>query len=167
MADKNSAWRSPWVIAWVAMVVIFFTMNMIMIFLAVDNNPGLVDDDFYERGQDYEANMLKRQARNPGWLLDIDLPKKIPLNKEVTCRVRIKDNEGNLITPDSVTFYAYRPSDADMDFSVPMNEIDKGVYEIQVAFPLKGAWDLIVSVTRGEDEYNTPKRIGVDMDWIP
>ena len=77
MADKNSAWRSPWVIAWVAMVIIFFSMNLFMIFMATDNNPGLVVDNFYERGQDYEKNMLKRQARNPGWVMQMQLPKLI------------------------------------------------------------------------------------------
>jgi len=166
-ANKNSAWRSPWVIAWVAMVVIFFSMNLFMIFMAVDNNPGLVVDDFYARGQDYEKNMLKRQARDPGWTMRIQLPKKIEVNETVTCRFSVKDKAGLPISPDSVTFYAYRPSDSDQDFSVPMREVETGLYEAQLSFPLFGAWDALVSVKNGEDEFNTPRRIGVGMDWIP
>lgn len=167
MADKNSAWRSPWVIAWVAMVAIFFTMNLFMIFMAVDNNPGLVDKDFYDRGQDYEQNMLKRQARFPGWKMRVELPKMIAEGETVNCRFSVVDAEGRAISPDAVTFHAYRPADVKQDFSQPMEQVEAGVYQTQVKFPLKGAWDILVSAKHGEDEFNTPKRIGVGMNYVP
>ncbi len=167
MTEKKSAWQSPWVIAWVAMVAIFFTMNVIMIYLAQSNNPGLVVENFYERGQDYEKNMLKRQARNPGWQMEVSLPKKIGVDEVVTCRFAVKDKEGSPIEPDAVTFHAYRPSDAKQDFTLPMKKVGPGLYEAEVRFPLLGAWDTLVSAKHGEDEYNTPKRIGVGIDWLP
>ncbi|MEN8178837.1 MAG: FixH family protein, partial [Pseudomonadota bacterium] len=91
MSDKNSPWRSPWVIAWVSMVVIFFSMNMVMIYMAVENDSGLVVDDFYERGQDYEKNLRKRQARDPGWKMRIQLPRKIEVDQPVICRFKVTD----------------------------------------------------------------------------
>ncbi len=154
-------------IAWVAMVVVFFTMNLIMIYLAIDNNPGLVVDNFYDRGEDYEQNMLKRQARDPGWTMKIELPARIEVGKPVRCRYSVKDKEGNPISRDGVTFHAYRPSDAKQDFAVPMRQIAPGDYEVDVSFPLKGVWDTLVSIKNGEDEYSTPKRVGVGIDWIP
>jgi nitrogen fixation protein FixH len=167
MTDKNSAWRSPWVIAWVVMLVIFFSMNVFMIYLAQSNNPGLVAEDFYERGQDYEKNMLKRQMRNPGWQMKVELPRKIGVDEQVMSRFIITDKEGEPVDPDEVVFYAYRPSDAKQDFNVSMQPVAPGRYEAQVSFPLKGAWDILVSAKQGEDEYNTPKRIGVGIDWVP
>ena len=167
MSDKNSAWRSPWVIAWVTMVVIFFTMNMVMIYMAAENDSGLVVDDFYDRGQDYEKNMLKRLARDPGWVMRIQLPRKIEINEPVTCRFSVKDKTGQPVSPESVTLYAYRPSDKNADFSMPMKEVEPGLYEAEVCFALMGAWDTLVSAKRGEDEFNTPKRIGVGIDWVP
>jgi nitrogen fixation protein FixH len=168
MADKNSAWRSPWVIAWVAMVIIFFTMNLYMIYRAADNNPGLVVDNYYERGQDYEKNLLKRRARNPGWQMQIQLPKLIKeVDQPVTCRLTVRDKAGQPVTPDAVTFYAYRPSDAKQDFSKPMRQVEPGLYEAEIRFPLQGAWDILVIAKQGEDEFSTPTRIGVNMDWVP
>ena len=149
------------------MVVIFFTMNVIMIYMAADNNPGLVVDDFYERGQDYEKNMLKRQARDPGWNMRIELPKNIEVNQPVLCRFRITDQSGQPVQADAVTFYAYRPSDKDADFSQPLEQVEPGIYEAEISFPLLGAWDTLVSAKQGEDEFNTPKRIGVGIDWVP
>jgi nitrogen fixation protein FixH len=167
MTEKKSAWRSPWVIAWIVMVVVFLTMNIIMIYFAVENNPGLVVEDFYQRGQDYEKNMLKRQARNPGWQMKVTLPKKIDVDEPVTCHFSILDSDGIPVDPDQVTLYVYRPSDAHQDFSVPMKKIGPGAYESEVRFPLIGIWDTLVSVKHGEDEYNTPKRIGVGINWVP
>ncbi len=167
MADKNSAWRSPWVIGWVAMVAIFFSMNLFMIFMAVDNNPGLVNEDFYERGQDYEENMMKRRANDPGWQMKIQLPRKIDVDQVIAARFTVKDKSDQPVTVDQVMFHAYRPSDAAEDFSVPMLQVAPGVYEAKLRFPLLGAWDILVSVKRGEDEFNTPKRIGVGIDWMP
>jgi nitrogen fixation protein FixH len=167
MTDKRSAWRSPWVIAWVAMVAVFFTMNAIMIYLASSGNPGLVVEDFYDRGQDYEKNMLKRQARDPKWRMRVAFPKKIEMGQPVLCRFTVKNKEGVPIDREKVIFYAYRPSDAKQDFSLPMKQVGPGSYEAQVTFPLKGVWDTLVSIQDGEDEYNVPKRVGVSIDWIP
>lgn len=149
------------------MVVIFVTMNMIVIYLAQSNNPGLVAEDFYKRGQDYEQNMLKRQARDPGWQMQVELPKKIGVDEAVICRFTVLDAEGMPIEPTAVVFYAYRPSDAKADFTVPMQRVGPGRYEAEVRFPLLGAWDALVSAKQGDDEYNTAKRIGVGIDWLP
>jgi len=76
---KQSAWRSPWVIGWVAIVLTVLAVNSFMIFLAVNVNPGLVVDDYYERGQRYEENMMARMARDPGWIMNVTLPEVLPL----------------------------------------------------------------------------------------
>lgn len=167
MSEKKSAWQSPWVIGWIIMVVIFFTMNMIMVYLAQTNNPGLVVDDFYDRGQDYEQNMLKRQARNPGWQMQVEFPDKMEPNQPYTCRYRVNDKDGAPVDPGAVTLYAYRPSDAEQDFHLPMNQVGPGLYEVEVVFPLKGVWDTLVSVKKDDDEYNTPRRVSVGIDLIP
>ena len=46
--SNNRAFRNPWVIAWIALVVIVLAVNIAMITLAVTTNPGLVDKDYYE-----------------------------------------------------------------------------------------------------------------------
>ena len=83
MSEKQKALRSPWVIAWIGMFVIFVVANIIMIYLAADR-PGLVVDDYYERGQDYEENMLKRLAKDPGWKMKIDAPEFVDVGKPAT-----------------------------------------------------------------------------------
>ncbi len=161
MVKQDSAWRSPWVIGWMALLVVFLIANGIMIYLAVDRNPGLVVDDYYERGQDYEKNMLKRQANDPGWDMQVEIPSEIVLAKSVLINFTVRDAEGRPVNRDKVTFFVYRPSDAKQDFSVPMQRIDDGLYEAKVTFPLLGTWDVLVSIANEGGEINHPHWVHV------
>ena len=76
-------------------------------------------------------------------------------------QLSVLDKAGVPVTPDSVTFYAYRPSDATQDFSVPMDEQAAGLYTAKAEFRLKGAWDILASARSGEDEYHVGQRIVV------
>ena len=166
---KQSAWRSPWVIGIGVMIVIFLAANAVMIFLATGRGPGLVVNDYYSRGQDYEQNMLKRLAKDPGWSMTIEAPGFVDVAKPSVFRYRVATKEGAAVTPDTVVLHAYRPSDAKADFSAPMTRGEDGVYQVEVSFPLKGVWDVLVSATQGEEEYSTHRRIsaGVNTTWDP
>jgi len=65
------------------------------------------------------------------------------------------------VQPDSVTFFAYRPSDAERDFSLAMDQVDKGLYSTKAQFRLKGFWDVLISVKSGDEEYNVGEQIAV------
>jgi nitrogen fixation protein FixH len=158
---QTSAWRSPWVIGWVGLVVVVLGVNLTMVVLAVATNPGLVNDNYYERGQHYERTMMSRLARDPGWTLTADFPDDIRLNEPTTLRVFLVDKAGQPVSPEGVTFHAYRPSDKSMDFSAPMLEEGKGRYAARLSFPLYGVWDTLVAVRQGEDEYMTGARVSV------
>lgn len=164
MRDKQSAWRSPWVIAWVGLLVTFILVSGFRIYLAIQTNPGLVHNDYYERGQEYEQNRLKKMARDPGWNMQLEAPEAVDIGKPAHYRFRVTDRSGTPVTPDSVTFYVYRPSDAKQDFSVPMQQTGIGVYEAEVTFPILGLWDILVSVKNGEDEYNHPHWVSAGVN---
>ena len=166
MSNKQSAFRSPWVIAWVSIVSVVLVVNIFMIYLAITGHSGLVVEDYYERGQDYEKNRMKRLAMQPKWDTGIEFENSrpginliVPLDEPVNVNFSVTDKAGEAAIPDSVTFYAYRPSDAKQDFSVPMVREAPGRYSAEVQFPLLGYWDIIVSATRGDVEHNTALRI--------
>ncbi len=162
--EKQSPWRNPWVQGWVGLLVVFLMANGVMIYLSITNNPGLVVDDYYERGQDYEQNMLKRQARDPGWKMKVIAPERVDVGVPARYGVRIIGSDGYPVAPDSVTFYAYRPANAKSDFSMPMAATDSGVYEANVSFPELGVWDILISAKHGDDEYNQPYRVSAGVN---
>jgi len=155
------AWKSPWVIGWIALVLAVLGVNLTMVYLAIATNPGLVNEDFYERGQHYEQTLVSKMARNPGWELHQDVPDEIVAGKATIIRFFLVDKAGQPVIPDGVSFHAYRPSDSAQDFTLPMVEEGRGRYRVDVAFPLVGIWDTLVSVRQGEDEHNLGRRVRV------
>ena len=161
MPEKNSAWRSPWVIGWSALILVVFLVNLLMIYLAISGNPGLVVEDYYERGQDYEQNMVARMEKNPGWLMRVEMPDNPIQGVALPIRFVLSTKDGAQVDPDSVAFHAYRPSDAKQDFAVTMQQQIPGTYLADVTFPLKGVWDVLVSVQKDGEEYNEAIRVNI------
>ena len=158
---SNSPWRSPWVRSWIGLILVVLGVNLTFVYFAVSTNPGLVNEDYYERGQHYEKTLISRLAKDPGWTLRADIPDGLKAGEGATILVTLVDKVGQPVTPDQVTFYAYRPSDKARDFSAPMVAVGPGQYSARVVFPLFGAWDGLVAVRRGEDESTTGERIEV------
>lgn len=159
------AWKSPWVIGWLLLILVVLGVNLVMVYLAIRTNPGLVVEDYYERGQEYEKTRFSKQARDPGWHMNLDMPEKLFAGNEIPFNFTVLDKAGVPVLPDSVTFFAYRPSDAERDFSLPMNQEAKGLYTVKAKFVLKGVWDVMVSVKQGEDEYHLGQRIQLEAPY--
>lgn len=157
----DSAFRSPWVLGWIGLVVTVLAVNATMVYLAFATSPGLVNADYYERGQNYEQTLLSRKARAPQWTIEADIPAALKVDKSEWIRVFLVDKAGQPVDPDAVTFYAYRPSDAGQDFSIPMTREDRGRYVAKASFPLIGVWDTLIAVHSGEDEYSIGERVSV------
>ena len=86
--SSKKAFRNPWVLGWIALVVTVVTVNTFMISMAVVTNPGLVEENYYERGQDHEQNFLtkKMAIQSLGWETKLDLPETIALGAKETYR---------------------------------------------------------------------------------
>jgi nitrogen fixation protein FixH len=91
--------------------------------------------------------------------MEVHPPASVEVGEPALFRFTVSDRDGRPAEPDQVIFYAYRPSDRRQDFSREMSPVEPGHYEAQVSFPLKGVWDILVSVRQGEAEYNSPHRL--------
>ncbi|MGB5832785.1 MAG: FixH family protein [Thiohalocapsa sp.] len=160
-SKSGSAWRSPWVIGWMVLLLVVLAVNAVMIFLAFATNPGLVRDDYYESGRNVERTIITRQERGPGWTMNIDTPSDVRALEATIVRFVVVDKAGQPVAPDSVAYYAYRPSDAGLDFSLPMVEEAPGRYAARVQFPVGGVWDTLVEARNTNGEYAMSQRVSV------
>jgi len=160
---SGSAWRSPWVIGWLALLGVVLAVNAVMIFLAFATNPGLVRADYYEGGREVERTIASRLEEGPGWTMTIDTPEGVQEDRVTVVRFFVVDKAGQPATPEAVTYYAYRPSDVSLDFALPMVEEAPGRYAVEVRFPLSGIWDTLVAARAGEGdgEYSLSQRVSV------
>jgi nitrogen fixation protein FixH len=158
---SNSARRSPWLIGWFALVAVFLAVNGVMIYFAVTTNPGLVVEDYYDRGQHYEHHLASKLAQDPGWAMRAEVPGNLKAGEAQVVRFSVTDKAGQPVALDGVTFYAYRPSDVNRDFSLPMEQEGPGLYAVQVRFPLIGVWDALFAARQGGDERSHGQRLMV------
>jgi hypothetical protein len=151
---KQSWYKSPWVIGWLLLVLTVLIVNGYMIMQSINDFPGLVVDDFYERGQDYEENILQKLENNDKWQTQFQLS-DIYHNQMASLRFMITDQQGNTAPVEKLTLFAYRPSDAKKDFSEVMTlSQDKHIYQANMTFKSKGKWDLLASVLIDGHEMN-------------
>lgn len=166
--SNPQATRNPWVIGWIGVVVVFLGVNAVFFVMAVVTNPGLVVEDYYEQGRQFEKNALKLMAAHDKlkWQTRLEIPQNIVQNLADIYRFSAVDSRGVPIEGAAVSMLAYRPSDAGADFVTPFDEIAPGLYQASAGFPLQGLWDLQVKVQRGDDSYELAHRISVLMGTV-
>lgn len=160
-SNPGSAWRSPWVRAWIGLIVVVLGVNITMITLAFVTSPGLVRSDYYDSGRAVEESIVSRREQAAGLTMNIDTPADLTAGVINTIRFHVVDRAGQRVTADEVTYYAYRPSDAERDFALPMVEEGPGRYAVTLHFPLAGLWDTLVSMQAGGQEISLSHRIHV------
>ncbi len=160
---NKEAFRNPWVLGWIGGIILVLAVNAAFIITAIVTNPGLVEKNYYEKGQDQEQNFIsQQQARNRlDWHMKLDATHKPVVGEPVRYSFNIVDTKGIPIDGDTAVIQAYRPSDVDADFETRMQEVGPGVYSTELTFPLKGIWDLNVILTKGEDSLKLTRRISV------
>ncbi len=161
--DNKQAMRNPWVLGWLSLLITVVGVNIAFIVTAFNTSPGLVDKDYYEKGRYHDNNYQKKlEARNRlGWNISLQTPKTIVLGQPGNFSVNVSDRVGNPLKGATVTLQAYRPSDANMDMATELEPIADGVFQNKIQLPLKGIWDLNITVTQGEETLEISRRINV------
>jgi nitrogen fixation protein FixH len=162
-STKPQHWyKSPWLLGWLFLVLMAMAGTINMVIQANQGFPGLVVDDFYERSQDYEENIVSKIENNERWKTAFTL-QEIKLDTPSQIKFTITDKQGQAAKVDKITLFAYRPADAKQDFSVPMALIkdSKDRYQADITFNRKGKWDLLASVIIAGIEVNYAQKIFV------
>jgi len=161
--DNKHAFRNPWVIGWISGILLVIAVNITFIVTAIVTNPGLVEEDYYEKGRDHEQNFQSKQAiRNElGWQMSLSPANKPVIGQPVTYSFNAVDSAGVPVSADRAILSAYRPSDVAADFQLDMNEVAAGVYSVETLFPLKGIWDVTATLHQGDNNLDITRRISV------
>jgi len=152
--------KNPWFLGILGLVATALAATIWMAMIAGETSPGLVSEDYYEKGSNY-FNKTPEQQQGPQWRLNLMAPAKPKLNLSQTWRLYVVTDSGKPATEAEVRLYAYRPSDAKADFSVVMPQRDVGSFMANISFPLPGTWDLIAQVQSGDKTFDLVQRIFV------
>ncbi len=161
--SNKQAFKNPWVLGLLAGIILVVGVNAAFIITAFKTSPGLVDKDYYEKGREHEQNIRKKLAARTqlGWTVDLNLPEKIMINQPSVFNLNVVDRNGVPLKDAKVMMQAYRPSDSDADFTSEMTTFAPGVFQSKIVLPLKGTWELIVTISEGENTFDLRQRIRV------
>ena len=68
----HKPWKNPFILFWLAILIIVLIVNFFMVSMAIVTNPGMVNASPYKHGANYEAIMAERKAEALlGWQLSI------------------------------------------------------------------------------------------------
>ncbi|BBP44826.1 hypothetical protein THMIRHAS_01990 [Thiosulfatimonas sediminis] len=160
--DWSNVWKNPFVLAWLLILTVVLAVNFFMVSMAIVTNPGLVVDDFYEQGKNMDKILAEQKRMEQlGWQLKIDLP-ILSEAKAQTVTLQVLDKDNQFMSVDSAVLYFYRPSNRDLDGQQALSATDKvGVYQAQFALPVKGKWDVIMEIKKGDNTFNVGRSIFV------
>ena len=142
--------KSPMVVFMLALLLILVGATGYRIITAIDTHPGLVTQDAYLSGESYGETLdYKRQLKQQGWTLNLIIPTLVTHDVVQTYIAQSAKN-GTLLNTAKAVAYFYRPLEKRHDFSKIMQVNDSGAYQTQVKLPLKGRWDVVVEITKGD-----------------
>ncbi len=142
--------KSPIMMLMLVLFLILVGSTFWRIMTALETHPGTVVPDAYETGERYGETLKKRQElQQQGWKLELKIPEVITHGIKQTYNA-ISTKQGKRLNKANATAYFYRPLEMKHDFSVPMTKTNDGAYQIEVELPLKGRWDLLVEVSKGD-----------------
>lgn len=147
---KRDRWI-PWYI--VGFFAIIFVMDGIFVYLATNTHTGVVTEQAYLKGLNYNETVAAAEAQSRlGWTGTVDYAD----NGEFTYTLTA---QGQPLSGADIVAEFTRPTHNGVDFTVPLLESDTGAYRAAVDFPLDGVWDVRVYVTWNQQQYQQADRL--------
>jgi nitrogen fixation protein FixH len=162
IGDWSVAWKNPFVLSWIGILLLVIAVNFFMVSMAIVTAPGLTVPDFYEKGKNMGEILARRKRMEEmGWQMKLDMSGLVQ-GKDKVLILNVLDKNNVPFDVDTAILYFYRPSQKNNDGEVvfkPNNKI--GEYKSEINLPLKGKYDLVMEVTKGEEVFNLGQTIMV------
>lgn len=152
MSMKKSLWPK----AIIGFFAVVFLANGTFIYLALKSSDGLVEENYYEKGLNYD-DLLQRQKRL-GWQIDLTFAGDLKPGDTNDAKVVISDKTGAPIGDAKVRLVLKRPATNryDRDFELTPSGC---AYHGKLLVPAFGIWDISVRAEKGDDRIEKTFRV--------
>jgi hypothetical protein len=137
--------RSLWPHAIIAWFVVFASALAAWVSYAVRQNPDLVRPDYYEEEIHYQQQ-LERLNRTAAVLVALDYD-------AAHGELKLRLPREHVVSRPAGRIHFYRPSDAALDFEVPMAVDDQGRQAVDVSARRGGLWKVRVQWNAAGQDY--------------
>jgi nitrogen fixation protein FixH len=124
-----------------AFFIIFASADAYFIYKAVSTNTGLITENAYEKGLNYNKTLEKLEKQNQSGI------KSKAFYKDGFLTYHLHDINNKPITNAIVKAEIIRPIKVGYDFNRSLQHIQNGLYKSKIDFPLKGLWTIKIGAT--------------------
>lgn len=141
---------------------VILVVNGVFTYFALSTFTGLSTDDAYRRGRAYNQTIEAAAAQKElGW--SVQVAHRITADGAFELSIRPRGKDGALLTGLRIDAHMARPTQADLDRTISVREIEAGLYRGSVELPSKGQWDLELRAGRGSrTDFISRNRIEID-----
>ena len=153
---RERGWWYPYI--FVGILVVVAIVNGIFAFFASTTFNGLVTDNAYEKGVNYNATIaLARQQTELGWQANVQFVPDSSGHK-ATLTVSYTDKAGQPLDGLTVEALAERPTVTGYEATIAFTQSQKGTYTAQISVPMGGEWDFDLVATSDGVVHQTQRR---------
>lgn len=138
---------NPWPYAIIGWMLLFATGMAAWVVVAVRNDPELVRADYYEQEIAYQKQ-IDRLSRTTSVRGELSVA-----YDSARQQVALQLPSSHLAARPTGTIHFYRPSNAKLDFDVPLTVDAAGSQQISASKLQGGLWKVRISWTSGGEEY--------------
>lgn len=154
MKNRRKDWLIPWYFVMAFAVV--FLVNGIFVYVAIKSHSGVVTENAYEKGLEYDKTIAMAQEQEKlGWNGEIAY-------KDNWLSLSLTNNQGLPVKGATVMAYLKQPIRQGNEGELLLQESEAGMYKKHVIFPQKGQWNIIVNVLWNKKQYQKKKRLLVN-----
>jgi nitrogen fixation protein FixH len=140
----------------IAFFAVIIAVNIGYIYLAKKTWRGVTTDEAYQKGLNYNDTLKEAEKQKElGWIVDAKVSNGG--ENEISILISLTDRNSIPINDASINITFKNPVREGYDFTIaPVSS--KGTYRFLAKFPVKGQWDAIILVNKGEDKLYVAKR---------
>lgn len=144
-AARERGWWYPYI--FMGSLGVVAIVNGILAYFATSTFNGLVTDNAYEKGNNYNATLaMARQQAQLGWTADVGMT-PVGGGHKAALTVRYADKAGKPVDGLTVQAMAQRPTVTGYDATISFAATGNGTYVAQAELPLGGEWDFDLVAT--------------------
>lgn len=161
--STQSPRKDLWIPAcFVAFFICLAGLEIWFVTMATQTFSGLVTDEAYAVGVNYNEVLKQREAeRELGWTTIFEFVDGDGLDGELTLTIR--DAAGQPLVADNLRATAERMSRHPQIQSVSFDHIGDGAYRAAISVPLGGRWFVRVRIEQGEQVFHAIE----EVDFVP
>lgn len=129
------------------------TANMIMLYFSITSYDGLVEDNYYSRGLNYQKDIDRTKLQEKlGWTASLN-------HTDNTYTVIARNLNNTPLEKAGVSLNFFRPSKSGFDQDVFLKEVSPGIYQASADLKLKGNWNVTTEIRKNNSLWKKKEKI--------